>query len=129
MKASRNGSAPASGGQQRARIEKRVNDRRPKIELPGSRNRLLSEFGAEIGSILARHSFFRKDGIVVTPNAAGDGLTIVSGRAFSTAKERFFFPFRKLRFRDEEVCSFNRTMTKEHGESLLECPQLIEKVP
>jgi hypothetical protein len=129
MKASRNGSAPASGGQQRARIEKRVNDRRPKIELPGSRNRLLSEFGAEIGSILARHSFFRKDGIVVTPNAAGDGLTIVSGRAFRTAIERFVVPFRIFRFRDEEVCSFNRTMTKEHGESLLECPQLIEKVP
>jgi hypothetical protein len=115
--------------QAKASTEESVNDPRPKIELPGSRDRLLSEFGADVGPILAKHGFFAKDRLIVYPDTEKSVLTAITGRAFRTAIEKHIIPFRVVKTRSGEACSFNRTITREDAESLLECPQLIDCLP
>ncbi len=106
-----------------------VNDPRPKLELPGSRNRLLSEFGADVGPILAKRGFFSKDGIVVFPDAQSSTLITITGRAFRTKIESYVIPFRVVKSQSGLATSFSRTLQKEDAESLLECDQLIDPLP
>jgi hypothetical protein len=49
--------ATDSAGDDVARV---INDPRPKIEIPASRDRLTSEFASELGGVMARHGFFIK---------------------------------------------------------------------
>jgi hypothetical protein len=115
--------------QTNATTEETINDARPKIELPGSRDRLLSEFGTNVGPILAKHGFFAKDRLIVYPDTEKSSLTAITGRAFRTAIEKHIIPFRVVKTRSGEACSFNRTINREDAESLLECPQLIDCLP
>ena len=60
-----------------------VNDPRPKLEIPGSRDKLSSEFADEIGPILAKHGFFAKDKVVVIPDIEKACLVTMLPAAFS----------------------------------------------
>ena len=110
-------------------VARTLNDPRPKIEIPASRSRLLSEFGAELGPILAKHGFFAKDRIVVSPDTEKSALTTITGRAFRTKIEKYIIPFRVIKSRSGETCELNRTIAKEEAETLLESDQLIDPLP
>ena len=105
-----------------------VNDPRPKIERPGA-NRLLSTFGEELAPLIAPYGFFVKNQVVVTPNESGNGLEPVTGRAFRTSIERHVVPYHAVAGKHGATIRFYRTVGKEDAESLLECPQFIEKLP
>jgi hypothetical protein len=114
--------------ERKAEAARIVNDSRPKIELPGA-NRLLSEFGAELASLLKPHGFYSKDGVVVTANADGNALEPVTGRAFRTSIERYVIPYSVVNTKSGFNLRFDRTLAREDSESLLVCPQFIEGLP
>jgi hypothetical protein len=106
-----------------------INDPRPKIEVPGSRGRLASEFAVEIAPILAKNNFFSKDRIIVCPDQGNSALGTLSGRAFRTKIEKHIIPFRVVKSRSGEVCDLSQTISKEDAETLLESDQLIDPLP
>ena len=110
-------------------VAQTVNDPRPKIEVPASRSRLSSEFAKELGPILAKHGFFAKDGIVVCPDAEKASLSTVTGRAFRTRIEDYVIPFRVVKSPYSELIAFNRTISKEEAETVLESDQFIRQLP
>ena len=110
-------------------VAQTVNDPRPKIEIPASRSRLSSEFAKELGPILAKHGFFAKDGIVVCPDAERASLSTVTARAFRTRIEYYVIPFRVIKSQYAELIAFNRTISKEEAETVLESKQLIQQLP
>jgi hypothetical protein len=103
-------------------------DPRPEVELPGSRNRLVSDFAAEIASTLANNGFFAKEGIIVQPDVKRAVLAITSARAFRTEIENYFRPT-KFTLSFDNVQKFNRTISIEDAASLLECRKLIDSLP
>ena len=116
--------------QAKASTEERVNDPRPKIELPGSRDRLLSEFGADIGPILAKHGFFAKDRLIVYPDTGEIGLNRDNRKGVPHQNRKAYYPLPCQSKRGAaKLAAFNRTITKEDAESLLECRQLIDCLP
>jgi hypothetical protein len=112
-----------------ADVAQTANDPRPKIEIPASRDRLSSEFARELGSILAKHGFFSKDGIVVCPGDEQASLVTITGRAFRTRIEDYVIPFRVIKTPSGSAVTFNRTISKEEAESVLESPQFIKELP
>ena len=106
-----------------------INDPRPKIEIPASRNRLTSEFAAELGRIMARYSFFVKDGIVVAPDTGKTSLAVVTGRTFRTAIEDYVIPFKVATRQSGNLISLRRTISREEAESVLESSQFIKCLP
>ena len=107
-------------------VARAINDPRPKIEIPASRDRLTSEFAAELGRVMARYSFFVKDGIVVYPDTEKTSLAVVTGRAFRTAIEDYVVPFK---VKTGNLVSLNRTISREEAESVLESSQFIKCLP
>jgi hypothetical protein len=110
-------------------VAQTVNDPRPKIEIPASRSRLSSEFAKELGPILAKQGFFAKDGIVVCPDAERASLSTVTARAFRTRIEDYVIPFRVIKSQHAELIAFNRTISKEEAETVLESKQFIQQLP
>jgi hypothetical protein len=110
-------------------VTREINDPRPKIEIPASRDRLTSEFASELGGVMARHAFFIKDGIVVCPDTERASLTVVTGRAFRTAIEDYIIPFKVTKAQAGNLISLNRTISREEAESVLESPQFIKRLP
>jgi hypothetical protein len=113
----------------RVNIASLINDPRPKIEIPHSRDRLLSEFGKDIGVVLAKRGFFTKDRVVVHPNTQKSALDEISGRAFRSKIENYIIAFKVIKSPSGVPSVFKRTIAKEDAESLLECPQLIDLLP
>ena len=110
-------------------VAQTVNDPRPKIEIPTSRNRLSSEFASELGPILAKHEFFAKDLVVVCPDPEKACLTTVTGRAFRTKIEDYVIPFRAIKTEHGNLLQFNRTISKEEAETILESSHFIKHLP
>ena len=121
--------AKARGTRDHEDVAQTVNDPRPKIEIPASRSRLSSEFAKELGPILAKHGFFAKDGIVVCPDAERASLSTVTARAFRTRIEDYVIPFRVIKSQYAELIAFNRTISKEEAETVLESKQFIQQLP
>jgi hypothetical protein len=112
----------------KAKAAKIVNDPRLKIELPGA-NRLLSEFGAELGPLIKSHGYYVRNGVLVVSNESGNGLEPVTGRAFRTAIEKHVIPYHAVREKNGISLSFDKTISKEDAESVLVCPQFLEALP
>ena len=135
-RASRYGDQPRPQPQQQERTARArddvayaINDPRPKIEIPASRDRLTSEFAAELGRVMARYSFFVKDGIVVYPDTEKTSLAVVTGRAFRTAIEDYVIPFKVATRQSGNLISLHRTISREEAESVLESSQFIKCLP
>ena len=106
-----------------------VNDPRPKIEIPTSRERLSSEFARELGPILARRGFFAKSGLVVSPDTEKASLVALTARAFRTRIEDHVIPFRVFKTPQGNLVALNRTISKEEAETVLESSQFIRQLP
>ena len=117
------GRAAAKAGRDVTEI---VNDPRPKIEIPASRNRLSSEFARDLGPILAKHEFFAKDSVPVCPDPEKASLAVITGRAFRTKIEDYIIPFRAVKTSYGTTAAFNRTISKEEAETILASGHFIK---
>lgn len=102
-----------------------LSDRRPKIELPGD-NRLLSDFGSEIGKAIAPENIFVRRGMAVTINDRGDGLTLMTPDTLRSWLEQYAVCFKVRKVGNGEASfQFRRTMTQTDAAGVLASPQFI----
>lgn len=96
---------------------------RPKIELPGY-NRLLSEFASDVGTQLAKHDIFSRNGSVFTVNPTGTGLEEMTGDALRTWVEQHIVCYKKTMDRSGATYCFRKTMSSDDANGILASPQL-----
>ena len=131
--AARNGDQPRPQQERTARVgddvARAINDPRPKIEIPASRDRLTSEFAAELGRVMARHVSSSKTASSFAPDTEKTSLAVVTGRAFRTAIEDYVIPFKVAKRQSGNLISLRRTISREEAESVLESSQFIKRLP
>ncbi len=101
-----------------------LNDARPKIELPG-RNRLLSEFAADLGQVCHDTELLRRNGKPVIPSEDGTALLPISPQAFRTWVERHIIGY-GTQVLNDTVLEFNKTMTEGDARGVLASPQFLD---
>jgi hypothetical protein len=101
-----------------------LNDPRPKLELPGSRDRLSSEFASELGPILAKQKFYTKDKVVVVPDIENAKLIMMLPAAFRTELEKYVIPFKVVKNQAGYLSAFNRSLTKDDADTTLQSSHL-----
>ncbi|HOC55761.1 MAG TPA: hypothetical protein PKI20_09085 [Verrucomicrobiota bacterium] len=104
---------------------KELNDRRPKVQLPGD-NYLLSETAREVGKILAERDIFARGGLPFIVNDRKDGLVQMTAETLRTWVEDYLvcFKVRKLAGTDEAI-QFKRTISQTDAAGILASPQFI----
>ena len=80
-----------------------------------------------MGRILARQSFFAKDGIVVCPDSEKACLTAVTALGFRTKIEDYIVPFKVGRTAYGERTEF-RTISREEADTVLSSEQFVKQL-
>jgi hypothetical protein len=106
-----------------------ANDPRPRVEIPGSRERLSSEFADELGPILAKHRFFVKDKLIVVPDPETSGLQLILPTVFKTQIEKYVIPFKVVKNSSGVLFEINHSISKEEADTVLQSEQLARHLP
>ena len=105
-----------------------VNDKRPRIELPGD-NRLTSDFATDLGKALHNADIFSRGGLVYTLTPTGDALQIMSADTFTTWAEQFVVGYRqKPSVAGTQTVQLKRTMGEHVAGAVLASPQFIAQL-
>jgi hypothetical protein len=107
-------------------------DSRPRIQMPGD-DRLVSDFGAELGVILNSQAFFDRDGICVRLTYHSEikayVLEQVNPYWFTTGLEGFCIPYYLRKDRtSKEIIEITHTVSSEIARKTLLCPAFLEKL-
>lgn len=105
-------------------IEALLNDKRPKIQLPGD-NRLLSETAADMGKFLKKRELFRRDDLVFHLMAGEAGLRPMSPETFRSWCEQHLLCYRVRNVFGRGQCCFLRTMSAAEAQGVLAAPQFL----
>jgi hypothetical protein len=102
-------------------------DKRPKIQLPGD-NRLLGDFGAELGRAMQPTNMFRRGELVYTVNAAGDRLERMAPDRLRTWLEQYAVCYKMRNGATGEVIQIRRTMSQGDAVGVLAAPQFLNEL-
>jgi phage/plasmid primase-like uncharacterized protein len=105
-------------------LQRALADARPKIRLPGA-DRLLSDFGRELGEIVRGKDIFLRNGEVVV--LADGQLRTMSPQTFRCWAEQFFIGYRAKTV-GENTFEFNVTMADGEARGVLAAPQFMERL-
>ena len=100
---------------------------KPAIRLPGD-GRLLSEFAAELGTLLAGEGVFARKGVAFILDAEAQALAPATSGWLRTWAERAVVPYRARVDASGEI-KIVRSMAKDVADAVLAAPQFIEKLP
>jgi hypothetical protein len=104
-----------------------LNDKRPKIQLPGD-NRLLSDFARDLGKAIREANLFQRAGMVFTVDPRGDRLVPMTADALRSWLEQYAVCYKVRGTGPGETVQFRRTMTNPDAKGVLSSPQFISQL-